>query len=227
MRALQQLCVRAVHCHSCFHECQPVEISAAAGHPALLCLPCLRITCLPAVCGSACSASSSGATAPPLQIGSSSPLPAASTRLAAAAAASSNCLPEDSLSLHCLRSGVGVGGGWLSASVFTSFLSFSFRLQEMFWPWLGQRCGVAGVHRATAGRWKRREGRVPPSTGHCTASQRSIPLHGTLMTMVVLVMLIVFRVKSTEVVVIVTHTFQLCVKNLRRYSRAKKMVRLS
>ena len=47
------------------------------------------------------------------------------------------------------------------------------------------------------------------------------------MTMVVLVMLIVFRVKSTEVVVIVTHTFQLCVKNLRRYSRAKKMVRLS
>ena len=171
----------------------------------------MRITCLPAVCGSACSASSSGATAPPLQIGSSSPLPAASTRLAAAAAASSNCLPEGPIPLHCLRSGGGVGGGWSSEFSFHKFFLFSFRVLGMFWPWLGQRCGVAGVHRATAGRWKRREGRVPPSTGHCTASQRSIPLDGTL----ILVMFMLFMVMASEVVMLV-HTIQLGDKNPRR-----------
>ena len=38
---------------------------------------------------------------------------------------------------------------------------------------------MAGVHRATAGRGREVEGgsNLPLATGHCTASQRSIPLH--------------------------------------------------
>ena len=69
---------------------------------------------------------------------------------------------------------------------------------------------MAGVHRATAGRWKRREGRVPPSTGHCTASQRSIPLDGTL----ILVMFMLFMVMATEVVVWCSILFNLVTKTL-------------
>lgn len=106
--------------------------SAAAGHPALL--PCLRITCL---LRSVARRAVAVVQQLLLQIGSSSPLPAASTSLAAAAAASNNCLPEDSLPLHCQRSGAGVGGGWSSELVFTSF-SLQFQsagdVLAMAWP---------------------------------------------------------------------------------------------
>ena len=58
---------------------------------------------------------------------------------------------------------------------------------------------MAGVHRATGGPsheeggtegpWRVHGGGTegPPTTGHCTASRRSIPLHDTLMVMLVLV----------------------------------------
>ena len=73
--------------------------------------------------------------------------------------------------------------------------------------------------------------RVQPNIGHRALHRISTidsTLHGTLMTMlVVVVMFMVFRVMGTEAAIIVTHTFQLREKNLRRYIRAKKMARVS
>ena len=131
-------------------ECQPVEICSCRTPS----LPHLIITCLRSL-----------ARREPVvqqmlqQIGvSSSPLPAASASLAAAAADSNNCQQEGSSLNGCSYSG-GVGGKLLSVLVFTIFSSFISEFGANFGHGLARGAGWRASTARLAVHRTRREGR--------------------------------------------------------------------